>query len=430
MTNSRENARFLSSRPNPIGMHRTTGFSLRIVCLALALASAVGAGNASESRSVGVDDLRAFADAWGYIKDHFVDEIDDRRLLEAAIRGMLSELDPHSAWLSVDDLQSVEEQATGRYGGLGIRITVQADHLQVITAMGDSPAERAGLRPGDRIVAIDSRPLSRDNADQATGWLRGAPGTLVALTVERDGEDQALEISLTRELIRRNSVTLDRLDDNIALVRIANFQQNTAVELDDALAELRSNDEFPAGLILDLRNNPGGMLQSAVSVSDRFLSDKLVVYADGRGKSAELNFTSNPGESLPGVPMVVLINRISASASEIVAGALQDHGRAVILGEASYGKGSVQTIWPLRNGGGMRLTTARYFTPSGRQIESEGIIPDVLAGSLIAPVHENGDRHDLSASDAEDPLVTEARTLLRSAERLYRGSGKLTEPET
>jgi carboxyl-terminal processing protease len=362
------------------------------------------------SGAVGVEDLRAFADAWGYIKDHYVDEIDDRSLLEAAIRGMVSELDPHSAWLSADQLQDVEEQATGRYGGLGIRIAVNHDHLQVIASMGNSPAERAGILPGDRIVAIDDTRLNESNASMASEWLRGAPGTLIALTVEREGQPDAILLDLTREIIRRTSVTLDHLPGGYAHLKINNFQQNTASELDDALASL----DNPAGLILDLRNNPGGMLHAAVAVSDRFLSEKLVVYTDGRGSTATQRFTSSRGEAYAGVPMVVLVDRASASASEIVAGALQDHGRAIVLGEPTYGKGSVQTVWPLRNGGGMRLTTALYHTPSGRQIQSHGINPDILGGALNSPTSENA-----------DAWLDEAMALFKNAERLYQGSGRL-----
>jgi carboxyl-terminal processing protease len=388
---------------------------LTIVVAAL-LAAPLSAAQARPD-GVGVEDLRAFADAWGYIKDHYVEAVDDRRLLEAAIRGMLAELDEHSAWLSADELRGVEEQATGRYGGLGVRISVSHDHLRVIAAMSESPAERAGLQPGDRIVAINRNPLTESNAHEAIEWLRGAPGSMIDLTLEREGEGDPLELSLTRELIRRSSVNLSLLDQGIAHLQILQFQQTTATELDQALSEALSKSDPLNGLILDLRNNPGGMLQAAVAVSDRFLSDKLVVYADGRGKSEALRFTSNPGETVPGVPVVVLVNRASASAAEIVAGALQDHERAIVLGEKTYGKGSVQTIWPLRNGAGMRLTTSLYYTPGGRLIQAEGIMPDVLSGSL-ANAAEAG------REDFADPVLDEAMTLLQSAARLYRVSQK------
>lgn len=391
----------------------------RIACLMIAL---LAAGSAwSRDEAVGIEDLRAFADAWGYIKDHYVEEVDDRQLMEAAIRGMLSELDQHSGWLSQDELAALEEDATGRYGGLGVRIAVQEQYLQVISALGDSPAERAGLKAGDRIVAIDQKPLDATNAGEATGWLRGPPGTLVALTVERDGVDERLELDLTREIIFRRSVSLETLPDGFAHVQIASFQQSTATELDEALDELAALPDSPSGLILDLRDNPGGMLVAAVAVSDRFLSDKLVVYAESRGDGQELRLTTNPGEKLADVPMIVLVNGTSASAAEIVAGALQDHGRAIVLGERTYGKGSVQTIWPLRNGGGIRLTTSHYHTPSGRMLNGKGIVPDVVQGSMRPADALAGDE----VLTQIDPPVIEAMMLFRNAERLYQGSGRL-----
>ena len=376
---------------------------------------------AARDDDVGIEDLRAFADAWGYIKDQYVEEIDDRKLLEAAIRGMLSELDEHSAWLSPAELSTVEEQATGRYGGLGVRITVQERHLQVIAAVGNSPAERAGLQPGDRIVAINQTRLDETNAGEATEWLRGPPGTRVALTIERDGVDEQLEVDVTRDIIQRESVTLEVLPDRFAYLRIDSFQQSTASELDAALETIEAMPEPAAGLILDLRDNPGGMLIGAVAVSDRFLSDKLVVYADGRGDDEKLRLSTHPGEVLEGVPMIVLVNRTSASAAEIVAGALQDHGRAIVLGETTYGKGSVQTIWPLRNGGGVRLTTSLYHTPSGRMLNGKGIVPDVIQGTL-SPAEPLA--RDDRLAHLDRPVI-EAMMLFRNAERLYQGSGRL-----
>lgn len=375
----------------------------------LALVLMLGAGTVRASQ-VGLEDLRAFADAWGYIKSYHVDAIDDRTLLEAAIRGMLSELDEHSAWLGNDDFRQVEEQASGRYGGLGIRIAIQEDHLRIVDAMRDSPAQRAGLLSGDRIIAIDDEALNAANTGKASNWLRGRPGTEVALTVVRDGADEPLRFALRREIIRQSSVTLEMLPQDYAVVRIRQFQQNTARELDDILSMLQHSDTPPAGLVLDLRNNPGGMLQAAVAVADRFLASKLVVSTQSRDPEENMQLSTSPAQRLPEVPMVVLVNRASASASEIVAGALQDHGRAVVLGEATYGKGSVQTVWPLRNGGGIRLTTARYFTPSGRAIEAQGIEPDVIAAANRQPDPETG----------QDPLVQEAITLFRSAQRLNR----------
>ncbi|MCH8476990.1 MAG: S41 family peptidase [Wenzhouxiangella sp.] len=380
-------------------------------CCALGL---VLAGPLRAGGQVSVEDLRAFADAWGFIKENFVEELDDRRLFEAAIRGMLSELDEHSAWLSGDDLDRVEEQASGRYGGLGLRIVVQDDHLRVVEAMGNSPAQRAGLGADDRIVAINDTELNASNSREALNWLRGSPGSRVELIVERDGEAEPRYVVLHRELINRSSVSLEPLEDGYWRLHIRQFQHNTADELDQLLSTLRTDHGLPPGLVLDLRDNPGGVLQAAVAVADRFLSEQLVVYTEGRNEGQNLSLGGGVGESLPGVPVVVLINRGSASAAEIVAGALQDHGRAIILGQRSHGKGSIQTVWPLRNGGGVRLTTARYYTPSGRRIEAGGIEPD----ELIAD-------EDMLQVNGSDPVLARALQLFRSAERLYRGSGQL-----
>ncbi len=360
--------------------------------------------------AVNVDDLRAFADAWGYIKDNFVDDVDDRELLQAAIRGMLGELDEHSAWLSPESLAGVEEQSSGRYGGIGIRVMLGDGVLEVIEAMQDSPAERAGLRRGDRIVAIDQRRLDAGNVSTASEWLRGEPGTEVELLVDRNDKLEPVALALERAIIARSSVDLDWPRPRLPRLTIHQFQQNTPGEVDQRFEEIREvmgrTGEQPAGLILDLRNNPGGMMYAAVSVADRFLSEQLVVFTQGREGNEPRHYHSNPGEQMPGLPMVVLINQRSASASEILAGALQDPERALVIGEPSFGKGSIQTIWPLRNGGGIRLTTAHYYTPGGRRIQAGGIAPDRVVSD-----QRDGDG---------DPVVDEAIHLFDHADRLYR----------
>lgn len=360
--------------------------------------------------AVNVDDLRAFADAWGYIKDNFVNEVDDRALLEAAIRGMLGELDEHSAWLSPESLAGVEEQASGRYGGIGIRVMLGDGVLEVLEAMQNSPAERAGLRRGDQIVAIDQRPLDAGNVSTASEWLRGEPGTEVELLVAREDRREPVTVALERAVIARSSVDLDWPKPRLPRLTIHQFQQNTPGEVDQRFEEIREvlgrNGDQPLGLILDLRNNPGGMMYAAVAVSDRFLSEQLVTFTQGREQTEPRHYHSNPGEQMPGLPMVVLINGRSASASEILAGALQDHERALVIGEPSFGKGSIQTIWPLRNGGGIRLTTAHYYTPAGHRIQAGGISPDLLIA----------DRRD----DGSDHIIDEAIRLFDHADRLYR----------
>ncbi len=403
-------ARLLSELPMQI-LARYIPIILTALLLSPALAE-------SPPRStVSMDDLRAFTDAWGYIKEHYVDEVDDRQLLQAAIRGMLSELDSHSACLDSERLRGVEEQATGRYGGLGVRVGVGRDHLEVVDTQDDSPADRAGLKSGDRIVAIDETDLTEINAHEASQWLRGNPGSRVALTVERDGQSDVMEISLIRELIRRTSLTHELLPDGLVYIAINNFQQTTPDELDTALEAVREAMDRPAGLILDLRDNPGGMLDAAVAVADRFLSEQLIVSSEGRSDSQSLTFHSSPGERLEGVPIVVLVNQRSASGAEILAGALQDHVRAVILGEPTYGKGSIQTIWTLRSGAGIRLTTAHYFTPSGRRIETDGIEPDIASTDFSpAPPMPDDDQAQ------PDELINLAMAFLVNAERLNQGA--------
>ncbi len=383
-----------------------------IVLAALLFLPAV-ADEPPRSSTVSMEDLRAFTDAWGYIKDHYVDEIDDRQLLEAAIRGMLSELDNHSTWLDSERLRGVEEQASGRYGGLGVRVGVGQDHLEVVDTLADSPAARAGLESGDRIIAIDETDLTATNAHEAAEWLRGNPGSRIALTVEREGQSDVMEISLIRELIRRTSLTHERLPDNLLYISINQFQQTTPEEFDTVIDQIRQWDDPPSGLILDLRNNPGGMLDSAVAVADRFLSGKLIVSSEGRSDAQTLELRAHPGEQLAGVPVVILVNQRSASGAEILAGALQDHDRAVILGEPTYGKGSIQTIWPLRSGAGMRLTTAHYYTPAGRRIEDGGIEPDIFLADFSGPL-------TLSPDQAEQPdeMINLAMAFLTNAQRL------------
>lgn len=411
----------------------------KLITLLLAAALSAPAQSGVDVRpALDLDDLRTFADVFGYIKQHYVDDVDDRTLLDAAIRGMLSELDPHSAWLSPDELAGLEESASGRYGGLGVEIQVHESFLEVITAMENTPAARAGIRTGDRIIAIDALRLDSRNAAEATRWLRGAPGTRVELTVERDDQEDPLEFMVTRELIRVPNITARMLEPDLGYLRISSFSHNAGAALDEAFANLSAQNALLNGLVIDLRGNPGGVLGASVAVADRFLNGGLVVYTDGRSEHGRLEFSATAGDMTGGLPLVVLVDRGSASAAEIVAGALQAHGRALILGERTFGKGSVQTVWPLRNGTGMRLTTARYYTPNGRSIQAEGIEPDVTAtGNGVVDSNDTRrreadlDRHlpgDRPAdeparpapADYEDLVLAEAVKLLRSAQLLTR----------
>ncbi|MEN1727437.1 MAG: S41 family peptidase [Pseudomonadota bacterium] len=347
---------------------------LRLVVLPLALVASLAWGQ--ENDALDIDDLKAFAEAWGRIKSQYVEPIDDHVLLEAAIRGMVSELDRHSSWLDEAQFARMEADALGRFGGLGVRIAIQPDHLQVVDTTPEGPAALAGLSPGDRILEIDGQTIVDGNSDAMALALRGPAGSTVELTVARVASGREEKLLLTRQVIRQESVFWQVIDKDQALIRITSFQQTTAVELDRAVEALLEAHE-PRGVILDLRGNPGGMVQAAVAVSDRFLDEGLIVSAQARETSEQERFEANPGALLTGLPMAVLIDNQSASAAEILAAALRDHERATLIGERSYGKGSVQSIWPLSNGSALRLTTARYRTPAGRDLERAGVLPDI-----------------------------------------------------
>lgn len=388
-----------------------------------------------------LDDMRAFADVFGYIKDHYVEDIDDRVLLQAAIRGMLDELDPHSAWLSAEALSGVNEQTTGRYGGLGVELEIHDGYLEVVTAMDDTPAAAADLRPGDRILAIDGRALAGTDSHAAINRLRGEPGTSVSLTVAREG-GATEDMLLTRRVISVASVKGERIEGEYGYVRISSFQHDTAASLDDTFADLQAGEPALSGLVLDLRSNPGGVLSASVAVADRFLDDGLIVYTEGRTDDSQLDFEAHPGGPMEDIPLVVLVDQGTASAAEIVAGALQAHDRALILGERTFGKGSVQTIMPLRNGSGMRLTTARYYTPDGRSIQARGIDPDVPVGHYrlvareAAPERREADleRHlpaagDRPAMDNGNEVSAETDYALYEALNLLKGARLLSRQQ-
>ena len=329
--------------------------------------------------TVPLDDLRAFTEVFGQIKSSYVEPVSDQKLLEYAIRGMLSGLDPHSTYLDEEEFKDLQVGTTGEFGGLGIEVGMEDGFVKVIAPIDDTPAAEAGVQAGDLIIRLDEKPVKGMTLTDAVKIMRGKPGTDIVLTIVREGQDKPLTITITRAIIKVQSVKSRMLEPGYAYIRITSFQSRTGSGLRDALSELKTeNGGDLQGLVLDLRNNPGGLLNAAVSVSDAFLEKGLIVYTEGRVENAEMKFKASPNDMLKQAPIVVLINGGSASASEIVAGALQDHKRAVIMGEQSFGKGSVQTILPTNNGGAVKLTTARYFTPSGRSIQAEGITPDIL----------------------------------------------------
>ncbi len=323
------------------------------------------------------EDLRTFVSVLRAVKDGYVDPVDDQTLLKGAIAGVLGDLDPHSAFLSADELQEWDEGIQGIYGGLGIEVIGVDGVLRVIAPIDDSPAARAGIRAGDGIVAIDGVAVA-EREDEALDQLRGPAGTPVELTIERDGSDELLSFKLTREVILAQSVRTRWLEAGYAYARLSVFQENTGIEFRDRLRKLKADGGAPRGLVLDLRDNPGGVMQAAVEVCDALLDGGVVVKTEGRLASADGTYAAGPGDLLDGAPVVVLIDGGSASAAEIVAGALKDHGRALVIGKRSFGKGSVQNILPLESGGAIKLTTARYYTPSGHSIQAQGITPDIV----------------------------------------------------
>jgi carboxyl-terminal processing protease len=332
----------------------------------------------NDMKTLPYEDLRAFSEIFGRIKSDYVEPVSDKKLLEYAIRGMLSGLDPHSAYLDVEEFKELQEGTSGEFGGLGIEVTMENGFVKVVSPIDDTPAQKAGIKAGDLIVKLDDKPVKGMSINDAVKIMRGEPGSPITLLVVREGEDAPLKITITRDIIKVKSVKSKLLEKNYGYVRISSFQSSTGQNLVDAIAEMKKeNKGVLKGLVLDLRNNPGGLLNAAVDVSDAFLEKGLIVYTEGRIKNSEIRFNAASGDILGGSPLVVLINSGSASASEIVAGALQDQKRAVIMGEKSFGKGSVQTVLPTSSGGAVKLTTARYYTPSGRSIQAEGIEPDV-----------------------------------------------------
>lgn len=325
-----------------------------------------------------LEDLQTFAEVYERISTDYVDVVDDKKLIEGAISGMLSSLDPHSAYLPPVDAKEMEEHTRGEFGGLGMEVGMEDGFVKVIAPIDDTPAQRAGVMAGDLIIKLGKEPVKGKSLSEAVDIMRGKPGTELELTIVRKGEDKPLKIELTRAIIKVKSVKQRMLPDNIGYVRISQFQMRTGPDMVKAIQKLEEQSGAPLnGLVLDLRNNPGGVLNAAIQVSDAFMDDGLIVYTEGRIRNSQMRFEAEKGDVLDGKPVVVLVNEGSASASEIVSGALQDQKRAIIVGRDTFGKGSVQTLMQLNNNAAIKLTTARYFTPSGRSIQAEGIKPDV-----------------------------------------------------
>lgn len=371
--------------------------TLRKLALATALGTAFMMGSLTQTsadisnNSETYKMLNLFGDVFERVKEQYVDEVTDEQLVEAAINGMLTSLDPHSSYLNSDSYKDMQVQTKGSFGGLGIEVTMDAGYVKVVSPIDDTPAFRAGVQAGDFITHLDGEPVMGLTLAEAVDKMRGKIGTAIELTLRRENVDKPIKVKLTRDVIRIKSVR-SRVEDNVGYIRITTFSQQTASDVEKAIKDIEKQiGDKLIGYVLDLRNNPGGLLTQAISVSDIFIDKGEIVSTRGREEEDTKRDNATPGDLANGKPVVVLINGGSASASEIVAGALQDHRRAVIMGTESFGKGSVQTIIALPGHGAMRLTTARYYTPSGRSIQAKGITPDINVEPARVESLEAGD---------------------------------------
>jgi carboxyl-terminal processing protease len=367
--------------------------------------SAQGATNDFES-------IELFTDVLSIVKKSYVEEVDTKKLIYGAINGMIASLDPHSSFMPPETYKEMKIETKGSFGGLGIEISIKDGILTVISPIEDTPAFRAGIKAGDQILRIDEKFTKDLTIMDAVKRMRGTKGTKVTLTIMREGFDKPKEFPLIRDIIQVKSIKFKLLDEGYGYIRIAQFQEKTDDDLEKAISALvAENGGTLRGLVLDMRNDPGGLLDQAVRVAEHFIDEgKLIVYTEGREKDSKMKFVSRKGEKQPNYPIVVLINGGSASASEIVAGALQDHKRAVIMGTQSFGKGSVQTIIPLTDNSGLRLTTARYFTPSGRSIQAKGITPDITVERVELAAVEKKDTMHLREKDLENHFENDRKT--------------------
>jgi len=373
------------------------------ILLGLSLAIGHSVYALKQEQDIPFEELQAFTEVFSRIKSDYVEGVDDKRLIEDAIRGMLGGLDPHSSYLNTSEFGDLKIGTTGQFGGLGIEVGMENGFVKVISPIDDTPASRAGVQASDLIIMLDDKQVKGMTLNDAVKLMRGKPNTDIKLTIVREGESKPLVITITREIIRVKSVKNRMLEPGYGYVRITNFQSRTTTDLLKAISDLQKKNTLE-GLILDLRNNPGGVLNGAVGVSDAFIDNGMIVYTEGRIDDSSNKYLATPGDSLNGAPLVVLINGGSASASEIVAGAMQDHKRAIIMGTKSFGKGSVQTIQELRNGSAVKLTTARYFTPNGRSIQAKGIVPDIKLSTVKIPASDDQTKNSFSESDLEGRL--------------------------
>ncbi len=382
---------------------RTSTLFLSGTLLGLSLAIGHSVYALKDNDQIPFEDLQAFTEVFSRVKSDYVESVDDKKLIEDAIRGMLNGLDPHSSFLNTTEFSDLKIGTTGQFGGLGIEVGMENGFVKVISPIDDTPASRAGVQASDIIIKLDDKSVKGMTLNEAVKMMRGKPNTSIDLTIVREGEPKPLVIQITREIIRVKSVKNRMLEPGYGYVRITNFQSRTTTDLLKAISDLQKQERLK-GMVLDLRNNPGGVLNGAVGVSDAFINDGLIVYTEGRIDDSSHRYQATPGDSLNGAPLVVLLNGGSASASEIVAGAIQDHKRGIIMGTKSFGKGSVQTIQELRNGSAVKLTTARYFTPNGRSIQAKGIEPDIVLSTLKLSANDEKADESYSESDLEGRL--------------------------
>lgn len=412
----------------------------------LGVSFAIGQGalakDASPASKLPLDQLRTFVEILNRVEKDYVEPVSDTKMIDNAIRGMIDGLDPHSAYLDPEEFREMSISTSGKFGGLGIEVQMQNGFVRVISPIDDTPAQRAGIKAGDLIVRINGKPVKGMSLNDAVTMMRGDVGSKISLTILRHGREKPLEVQIKRAVIRVKSVKSRLLEPGYGYLRITQFSTETADNLLDALKQIKKENDGPLkGVVLDLRNNPGGVLGAAVKVSDAFLNSGVVVSIKGRTPQSNKVFSATPGDRLQGVPMVVLINGGTASAAEIVSGALKDHHRALIVGTRSFGKGSVQTVMPLQNGAAIKLTTARYYTPNGSSIQAEGIKPDIAVAPLrVAAPEDDGVDHlkeaDLvgrlnndttseskaqAANQAEQKIESKETELAQSDYQLYEG---------
>lgn len=402
-------------------------FLVLVVGTALGLSLSLGGGVLAQreaepprkaDKTLPWDDARLLAEVLERVKQEYVEPVDDHQLMEAAVRGMVMDLDSHSQFLDSAEYEEIRISTTGNYSGVGLEVNTEGGKVVVVAAIEGTPAERAGLRPGDVILSIDGVALEAESLGETINRMRGKPGTRVDLAVARESEPGPLEFKLIRSHVQVRSVRSELLEPGYGYVRITHFSETTYKDMRKAIKALeRASPEGLQGLVIDLRNNPGGVLDSAVEISDAFLDSGVIVTASGRGHDANFRHEARPGDLIEGAPIIVMVNAGSASASEILAGALQDNGRALIVGEKTYGKGSVQTVMPLSNGRAIKLTTSRYFTPSGASIQGQGITPDKpLEDTSLEDALAAASEHNTEAGKAllqKDGQLRQALDMLR-----------------